>query len=126
MEVAAVCFFRAAQVGELVFEEMGTNEQMTIHDWRTEIDEVDRALVELLNRRARLAAAVGEVKRTSGLPLWDPVRERHVLENARQASNGPLEGAALDRIFRRIVLESKRVEARLVEASEVEPDEVLR
>lgn len=41
---------------------------MNIEYWRTEIDEVDRELLRLLNRRARLAIKVGALKRAAGRP----------------------------------------------------------
>ncbi|MFN2494249.1 MAG: chorismate mutase, partial [Pyrinomonadaceae bacterium] len=59
---------------------------MDIEYWRTEIDEIDRELLRLLNRRARLAMKVGALKRVAGLPCCDPDRERVVLGTLRQAN----------------------------------------
>jgi chorismate mutase len=86
---------------------------MNIEYWRTEIDEVDRELLRLLNRRARLAIKVGTLKRVAGLPCCDPDREQVVLSNLQQSNTGPLETRAITRLFRRIIWESRRVETQM-------------
>ena len=83
---------------------------MTIEYWRTEIDEIDRELLRLLNRRARLAIKVGALKRVAGLPCCDPDRERVVLSTLRRANTGPLDSRAVSTLFRRIIRESRRIE----------------
>jgi chorismate mutase len=93
---------------------------MTIEYWRTEIDEIDRELLRLLNRRARLAIKVGSLKRAAGLPCCDPDRERVVLSTLRQANTGPLDSPAVTKLFRRIIAESRRVETRVPSAEEGE------
>lgn len=84
---------------------------MDIEHWRKEIDEVDAELLRLLNMRARLAIKVGSLKRAAGLPLRDLERERFVLTRLQDANNGPLDEQAVNRLFRRIIRESRRVES---------------
>jgi chorismate mutase len=91
---------------------------MTIEDWRAEIDAVDEELLRLLNARATLAIRVGESKRSAGLSVLDGAREREVIERARRANAGPLDGAAVARLFRRIIRESRRAEAASLEEPE--------
>src|SRR2546422_8097431 len=88
---------------------------MNIEYWRTEIDEVDRELLKLLNRRARLAMKVGTLKRAAGLPFCDPEREQAVLQTLQQANTGPLDRRAITKLFQRIIRESRRVEAQALE-----------
>ena len=90
---------------------------MSIEDWRTEIDEIDSELLRLLNIRARLALKVGESKKAAGLSIYDLVREREVIERVCRANTGPLDERAVVKIFRRIIRESRRVEARAMEQS---------
>jgi chorismate mutase-like protein len=90
---------------------------MNIEYWRAEIDEVDRELLRLLNRRARLAAKVGKLKRAAGLPLSDPEREQLVLRQLQKANTGPLEPRAINKLFRRIIRESRVVEIQLQESN---------
>lgn len=84
---------------------------MDIEHWRKEIDEVDAELLRLLNVRARLAIKVGTIKRSAGLPLRDLDREQFVLHRLQEANSGPLDQRAIDGLFRRIMRESRRVEA---------------
>ncbi|UJH70696.1 chorismate mutase [Ornithinimicrobium sp. INDO-MA30-4] len=51
---------------------------------RSEIDEVDQAMLDLLGRRLELVSQVGEVKGKHGLPIYAPDREQAMI-NARRA-----------------------------------------
>jgi chorismate mutase len=100
---------------------------MSIEEWRTQIDEIDGEILLLLNMRARLALKVGDLKVTAGLPLCDPERESNVLDALCQRNEGPLADRALARIFRRIIRESRRIEAQAFDSSAYAPaKEVLR
>ena len=83
---------------------------------RQQIDALDEALVDLLNRRAACALAIGEVKEAIGLELYQPDRERQVLEHVRSVNGGPLDGEAIARLFERIIDEARRLE-RLAQAA---------
>ena len=76
---------------------------MDITDWRRKIDDLDRKLVELLCQRAQAVHEIGKLKSQSGLPVYEPDRERKVFENARAANAGPLPDRDLLRIYERIV-----------------------
>ena len=84
---------------------------MDIEHWRKEIDEVDVELLRLLNVRARLALKVGALKKAASLPIVDEDRERIVLERLKELNSGPLDQRAVDKLFRRIIRESKRIES---------------
>jgi len=77
---------------------------------RRRIDGIDRRLVRLLNERARWAIALGGVKSKRGLPIYQPAREEEVIGNVQRCNGGPLESAALRRLFERIIDESRRIE----------------
>jgi chorismate mutase len=83
-----------------------------IERWRDEIDAIDAELLGLLNRRAVLALEVGRRKHGLGLPPRDVKREREILDRARQDNAGPLGAAAVERLFRAILAESRRVARR--------------
>lgn len=83
-----------------------------IERWRDQIDAIDAELLGLLNRRARLALEVGRRKQGAGLPLRDARRERQILARALQDNAGPLRPAAVQRLFRAILAESRRVARR--------------
>jgi len=83
---------------------------MKIEDWRGKINEIDRQLVRLLNERSKVAMEIGKLKRDASLPLYQPEREREVLENAERANSGPLPDTAIRRLFERILDEARSVE----------------
>jgi len=66
---------------------------------RTEITELDRRLLELLNRRLELVASVRDVKDTAGERWIDPEREAELLEVLVAANPGPLSERGVTSIF---------------------------
>jgi chorismate mutase-like protein len=76
---------------------------MDITDWRKKIDEVDRKLVALLSERAKVVHEIGLLKKNNGAPIYEPDRERDVLNNVMGANQGPLPDRGLQRIYERIV-----------------------
>ena len=76
---------------------------MDISDWRKHIDELDRKLAALLNERASAAIEIGRLKRNTSLPVYEPDRERAVIENVQRSSAGPLAQRDLAQIFERIM-----------------------
>lgn len=93
---------------------------MTIEDWRRRIDEIDRRLVELLNERSRCAIEIGQMKRSLGLPVYQPDREQEILANVERLNPGPLADTAVRRLFERVIDEARSLErmARLGAAAE--------
>ena len=91
---------------------------MTLSDWRRRIDNIDRKLVELLNERSRCALEIGKIKQAEHLPLYQPEREREVLENAENANPGPLSDAAIRRLFERIIDEARSAEREAMRAGD--------
>lgn len=99
---------------------------MSIEGERAQIDAIDNELLRLLNMRARLAVKVGQSKKAAGLTLFDREREGEVIKRACRANTGPLDERAVVKLFRRIIYESRRVEARALEQSSAHPKGDLR
>ena len=78
--------------------------------WRSEIDQIDLQLVELLDRRSRCAIEIVKLKQEMNLGVYDPEREKQVIRLVQEATRGPLSKAAIKRLFERIIDESRRVE----------------
>jgi chorismate mutase len=76
---------------------------MDIEDWRKKIDEIDLQLVALINERALAALAIGKLKSTANLPVYEPNRERMVFDRVRAANKGPLPDIELQHIYERII-----------------------
>ncbi len=80
---------------------------------RDRIDELDKAIVELLNERAALGRSAGRAKHVAGRrAVRDPEREREVLLRVAMANRGPLSQADLLSVYRRIVAVTRGLEAR--------------
>jgi len=80
---------------------------------RTEIDRLDRELVELLARRRDVVKRVADVKRRWALPVTDPAREqsmrRQLLEHA--ADRG-VPAALITNVLDAVLLDSRALVAR--------------
>jgi len=83
---------------------------MNLSDWRRRIDEIDKKLVQLLNERSQCALEIGKLKQEAKIPLYQPEREREVLESAERINPGPLPDTAIRRLFERILDEARSVE----------------
>jgi chorismate mutase len=57
---------------------------------------------------------VGDYKRQNAMPVYDPERERNMLERLSRAAPAPLDGDTVRRIFERLVDESRRLEQKHV------------
>jgi chorismate mutase/prephenate dehydratase len=77
---------------------------------RVRIDEVDRGLIELLNKRAELVVDVGRIKRDAGIPIYVPNRESQVLSKVLKMNPGPLPGRAIEGVYRELMSGSFRLE----------------
>lgn len=77
---------------------------------RIRIDEVDRGLIELLNKRAELVVDVGRIKRDAGIPIYVPNRESQVLSKVLKMNPGPLPGRAIEGVYRELMSGSFRLE----------------
>lgn len=83
-----------------------------IRQLRKQIDAMDDAILRILSRRAKLAVCVGRVKKQTGLAARSSDRERAILRRIGKTNQGPLDTAAVRRIFQLIVQESRRTAIR--------------
>ena len=67
---------------------------------RSEIDALDEQLVELLNRRARLALDIASVKQQV---MYHPEREARVLDRVKALNKGPMPDGEITRLAREIM-----------------------
>ena len=87
--------------------------------WRKHIDEIDQELVKLLNERSRYAVEIGHLKNQLHLPAWQPEREAEILRNVVKSNHGPLDDAAIRRLFERIIDEARALERHAMEGGSV-------
>lgn len=89
---------------------MSDTAEKAMEKWRRRIDEIDRQLIALLNERSKCALEIGKLKRRHSIAIYQPEREREVLENAERANGGPLADTAIRRLFERILDEARSLE----------------
>jgi chorismate mutase len=94
-----------------------------LEEWRRKIDEIDRKLVRLLNERSQSAVEIGRLKKKLNLAAWQPEREAEILRNVVKTNQGPLDDAAIRRLFERIIDEARALERHAMEAGERGPKE---
>ncbi|MEO7055852.1 MAG: chorismate mutase, partial [Caldimonas sp.] len=70
---------------------------------RVRIDAIDRHLLGLLNERAGVAMAIGEIKRAEGSPAFRPEREAAVIDGLKAVNAGPLPASSVAPIWREIM-----------------------
>ncbi len=70
---------------------------------RKEIDEIDLKILELLNKRAKIALKIGEIKTAKKIPFYDPVREKNIVDNLIKKNKGPLPSETIKLLFREIL-----------------------
>jgi chorismate mutase len=83
---------------------------LTIDDIRQEIDRLDDELLQIFNQRAALALKIGELKKVHNLPIYDPSREKKIFDKMKANNPGPLDNAAIVRLFERVIDESRSLE----------------
>ena len=88
-----------------------TKSTKNLAELRTAIDEADRDLLVLLNRRAAFANEVGALKRGEGSPVFRPEREAHVINSLQAANAGPLKSGNVATIWREIMSACRALEA---------------
>jgi chorismate mutase len=81
-----------------------------IDEVRKRIDLLDDVLLRIFNERARLALEIGYLKQRSGIPVFDPAREKRIFARMKEDNPGPLDDGAIVRLFERVVDESRRLE----------------
>ena len=87
---------------------MDENDDPVIRQFREQISDNDRALVEALNKRLRLVARLKEYKSTQGVEFVDLQREEWILQDLSRANRGPLSTEGLREIYDEIFSLTKR------------------
>lgn len=83
---------------------------------RDQIDAIDKQILDLLNRRARVAQEVGHVKAATNAPVFRPEREAQVLRAVAERNPGPLLADDVQTVFREIMSACRALEKRVTVA----------
>jgi chorismate mutase/prephenate dehydratase len=89
---------------------------MSIDDIRRQIDELDDGILDLLSRRAEKVLEIGCLKQRTRREVFDPARERRILDRLVARNAGPLDAEAVRGIFGAIIAAHRMLEKDLVVA----------
>ena len=70
----------------------------SLRNLRAQIDKLDLQILDLVNKRAGVAAEIGKLKNEHGEEVFSPAREEEVLQNVLQVNEknkGPLDQATV-------------------------------
>ena len=79
-----------------------------VERFRTEIGEVDRELLEAVNRRLELVRDLKRYKEEHGITFVDPAREAELLDERVRQNRGPLSEAGVRTFFVELLALIKR------------------
>jgi 3-deoxy-7-phosphoheptulonate synthase / chorismate mutase len=69
---------------------------------RTELDEINKDILALINKRGELVQEIGRIKSAQGMKKYDPVRERHMLNLIASENEGPFDTSTMQHLFKEI------------------------
>lgn len=69
---------------------------------RSQVEEVNLKLLELINERASLVQEIAKVKQKQNMLRFDPVREREMLDHIVNNNTGPFINSTIEHIFKEI------------------------
>ncbi len=74
---------------------------------RLRIDEQDLNILRAIEQRGRVVEEILLLKQSAGLPAFDAVRERHLLERLHAMHGGPYEWQDVEQLFRTLLAMSR-------------------
>ena len=86
---------------------------------RKEITEIDNKMAELFCQRMELVKQVAEYKKVCGMPIYDPEREAHVLENGAQRVSDPDMRSYYVNYLQAVMDISKKYQADMLEGQKI-------
>ena len=84
---------------------------------RKKIDEIDRQLVELFERRMKVSADVAEYKKRTGMPVLDQGRERAKLQTLGAMASNDFNRHGIEELFTQIMSMSRKLQYARLHAS---------
>jgi len=84
--------------------------QGRLEDLRVKLDAINLQLLELLSERARIAQEIGLDKEKQGVPKFDPVREKQMLEQLVAHNKGPFDHETVRHLFKQIFQASLKLQ----------------
>lgn len=78
------------------------DQSKNLEQLRGRLSEINHNLLHLLSERAQITQEIGQIKEKQGVPKFDPVREKEMLEELTAANPGPFQDEAIKHLFKQI------------------------
>ena len=73
-----------------------------ISELRQKLDDINKQLLDLVNRRLMIANDVLNVKSNSNQPAYSPERESEMIRNLIEINDGPISEESIEELFKLI------------------------
>ena len=83
---------------------------MSLKKYRSDIDQIDQKLLELLSLRADLAQKIGREKARANMPVVNPDREKEILDRMVDLNPGPLAERDVIDIYKQIIAACRKIQ----------------
>ena len=87
---------------------MSQDDDPVLRQFREQISDTDRAIVDAVNKRLKLVAQIKAYKESRGIGFLDPEREEWILAYLQRANRGPLSADGLREFFGSVLDLTKR------------------
>ncbi len=84
---------------------------------RSEIDEINLKLLDLLNQRASIASEIGKIQSQLGSQIYDPQRESQMLTDLQMANEGPFSNETISALFKEVFKATLNLEEKAARAN---------
>ena len=78
-------------------------EEQSLEELRSHIDELDLELLNLLNERAKCVIKIGKIKQKAKKDVLVPLREKELLERLLIVNKGPITDKMVIYLFQQII-----------------------
>ncbi len=73
-----------------------------LNQLRERIEEINIAILELLSERGKIAKQIGQEKRKAGTMIYDPMREKEMINKLQDLNKGPYDDNVIKQLFKEI------------------------
>ncbi|EKU50248.1 bifunctional 3-deoxy-7-phosphoheptulonate synthase/chorismate mutase [Staphylococcus massiliensis] len=101
-----------------------------LETFRAEIEDINEQILELLTKRGELAQKIGEEKRKQGTVIYDPEREKNMINALLDKNEGPFNDNVIKQLFKEIFkastdLQKSENEKHLYVSRKLKPEDTI-
>ena len=101
-----------------------------LQEFRSEIVDINEEILNLLSKRGKLAQKIGEEKRKQGTAVYDPQREKEMINKLLDKNEGPFNDNVIKQLFKEIFkastdLQKSENEKHLYVSRKLKPEDTI-